>query len=204
METNLKIYTGQAAKVLNFLKGGCTPAQAAQAVGVSEPYVSQLCAEEDFQKQIAQKLQHDFEQALETDKNLDEIEHLLTKKIKQLVPYMIGLDDVLKTFRVVNQSNRKLGAKINPAEGNNGVGVKTITLLLPKIIINNFITNPNSEVVAIDDRNLVTLNSSSIDSLAKKVMEEETIDILTEQIPKMQLSKLKVPNVQPKDKWDNL
>jgi hypothetical protein len=204
MEQNLKIYTGNAAKVLNFLKGGCTPVQAASATGVSIGYVSQLCAEPDFQAQIAQKLQQDFEKAIETDKNYDEVEYLLSQKLKQLAPMMLGLDDILKSIKVVNSLKKKTAPSINAGQENTGNSAKPVTLVLPSVVVNNFIMNPNSEVVEVDGLNLVTLNSNSIDSLARKVIEEEVSDIQNEPIPKLKYSPSEVVNAQSKDKWGNL
>jgi hypothetical protein len=205
MEQNLKIYTGQAAKVLNFLKGGCTPIQAAQAVGVTIGYVSQLCKEEDFQAQIAQKLQADFEKAIETDKNLDEIEHTLSDKLKKLVPFMVGLDDILKTMKVVQGQKRKVAPSINPGQDSGGSGAKIVTLVLPKVLVQNFITNPNSEIVAVDGKEMITLNSQSLDSLAKRVLDEEVIENTNMVIPKLEYSQPKAQNVKSnEDKWGNL
>src|SRR5260221_1337798 len=79
-----KEYTGVAGRVLKFLCGGCTPIQAANACGVSESLVSQLCAEEEFQKQIEEKLSKDFERAIQIDHNYNGDAKLLFPKLRQI------------------------------------------------------------------------------------------------------------------------
>lgn len=202
----LKIYTGQAARVLKFLQGGCNEAQAAEAVGVTPGYVSQLVAEPDFKAQMAAKLQKDFEEAIETDKNYATVELEISRKLKQLTPYVLGLDDMLKTIKVVNAAKRKVAPIINPGgTGADGTGIKTVRLILPQVTVQNFIVNPNSEVVAVNDLRLATLNASSIDSVVREIEDAEIIEQQSQPIPKLNytLPEKVLKNV-PKDKYGDL
>lgn len=207
MEKNLKIYTGQAAKILNYLKGGCTQAQAALATATTEGYVSQLCAEEDFQAQIAKVITADFKRAIETDENYEEVEHILSKKLREMAPMILNLDDALKTSKIVNSMKRKMAPAINPNQGGQD-GNKFVTLVLPQVVINNiqnnFITNPNNEVVQVGDMDMLTLNSNSIDGLAAQVNDKQLAQIQTEPVPKIEFSRNGVTVEQRKDKYANL
>lgn len=208
MATELKTYTGVAARILKFMSGGCTSSQAANAVGCDESYARQLLMEPDFKAQIAQHLQQSFESAIETDKNYEHVELEMSKRLKSLVPYVISLDDTLKTIKVLNGITKKTGnANSSNTDGINST--KPVTLMLPSVIINNFVINPNSEVVEIDGTELYTLNSNSIDAL---VIENELKQIefdKTQPLPKLDINPKQVANAKRnqsprEDKWGNL
>lgn len=205
----LKIYTGQAAKILKFLQGGCNEAQAAEAVGVSPSYVSQLCAETDFKAQIAAKLQEDFENAIETDKNYAYVELMTSRKLKELSGYILGLDDLLKTTKILNGNKRKVSNGNTPGQpgGTNTTNI-TVQLVIPRAAVQEFVINPNSEVVQSNGRDLVTLNASSLDAL---VASSNITDI--EMPPKIENKQSKPsyaepvkvsPNGNSKDKYAEL
>lgn len=205
---HLKIYTGQAAKVLKFLQNGCTETQAAEAVGVTLGYVSQLCQEPDFREQIGDKLQQDFEAAIETDKNYAEVELEISRRLKKMTPFILSLDDLLKTTRVLSTVKKKVAPAVNPgSNGDSNNPSRSVKMILPQITINNnFIVNPNSEVVAIGDRQLTTLNANSIDALAQRVMEAEIVTEQSQPLPKIEfrLPEKVAKHVSHKDKYSDL
>lgn len=195
MDTNLKIYQGLSAKILNYLKGGATRAQTALALGCDVSTIDHLMQEDDFRGQVEKYITKNFQDAVELDKNLLETEVELAKKIKNFLPLLINLDDVLKTFRVVNGAKKALVRDISPSGAQDVNTQKPVTLILPKVIINNFIMNPNSEIVEVDGTQLVTLNSSSLDGLIAtqqiedaRILEETPVLNIPELIPNLQLT----------------
>ena len=80
-----------------------------------------------------------------------------------------------------------------------------VKLMLPQVIINNFQISPNSEVVAIDGRELVTLNSNSIDSLvAESQINQDKKQLQTITTPNFMKVLSNVQPNQTKDKWGDL
>jgi len=171
-----KEYTGVAGRVLKFMCGGCTPVQAANACGVTESFVSQLCTEEDFQKQIEEKLSKDFEVAIQIDKNYTEVEERLSKRLNEMTSYMTNVDQITRTLKTVSAIPKKVQPRIplNP-ESEQGA-IAPVSLAIPIIAKNVFIVNPNSEVVSLNGKELVTLNSKSLDSLLQGRRERVTIE----------------------------
>lgn len=210
----LKIYTDKAARVLKFMQGGCTESQAAEAVGVTLGYVSQLCQESDFKEQIGVKLQEDFEAAIETDKNYAEVELEMSRKLKKMAPYVLTLDDMLKTAKIINSTKKKVAPAVNPGQVSPNNGTKTIRMILPiQVINNNFIINPNSEVVAVGDRELTTLNANSIDAVSRRILDQAELEDKSKPIPKIDfqtsitremVKENATPSGRNKDKYGNL
>lgn len=192
-----KIYTGLAARVLSLMSAGCTQVQAAHALGVTEAYISQLMAEEDFRHQIAETIQKDFEKTIAIDNNYLEIEKQLSDKLKNAVGYMHSPDQLLKTLRFVNDAKRKsgVGAAVNGGTNGHSVpgGPHTVNLILPTVIMKDFVLNPNNEVVAVDGKDLSTLNSESLNSLvAKRTQARQALTLEQETT--------RIPNIVPKRK----
>ncbi len=171
-----KEYTGVAGRVLKFLCGGCTPIQAANACGVSESLVSQLCAEEDFQKQIEEKLSKDFEAAIQIDDNYNEVEKLLSKRLRDMTGYMTNVDQITRTLKTVSAIPKKVQPKVPLNAESNQMAIAPVSLAIPIVAKNVFIVNPNQEVVSLNGKNLVTLNSKSLDSLLQERRERVTIE----------------------------
>lgn len=171
-----KQYTGIAARLLNILGSGtCSQVQAAQAVGVDPSFVSQLCAEEDFQVQIAEKLKKGMEVAIETDNNYAAIEKELSDRLRALAPWIQSPDQVIRTLKFVNEAKKKVQVNpaVNPGEGTERN--KAVRLLIPVVVKQTFITNPNNEIVQVDGRDLVTLNSNSMQELLKEKLTIEDV-----------------------------
>lgn len=192
-----KTYTGLAARILSLLSGGCTQVQAAHALGVSEAYVSQLMAEDDFKHQIAENIQKDFEKSIAIDNNYLEIEKQLSDKLKTQIGFMHNPDQLIKTLRFVNDAKRKsgIGAAVNGGTNGHSVpgGPVTVNLILPKVVVQDFVLNPNNEVVSVDGKELSTLNSESLNTLvAKRTSEKKALTYDAEQT--------RLPNILPKKK----
>lgn len=171
-----KEYTGVAARILKFMCGGATPTQAASACGVDESYVYSLAREEDFQAQIAEKLSKDFELAAQIDENYNEVEKVLSKRLRDVIGYMTNADQIARILKTISAIPKKIQAKV-PLNSDSGAGaVAPVSLLLPIVAKNVFIVNPNQEVVQLNGKDLVTLNSKSMDSLLQEKRERVTIE----------------------------
>lgn len=171
-----KEYTGVAGRILRFMCGGATAIQAANACGVSESYVSQLASEESFQSQIAEKLSKDFEVAAQIDENYQEIEKLLSKRLRDVTSYMTNVDQITRTLKTVSAIPKKVQPKVPLNSETGGGAVTPVSLAIPIVAKNVFIVNPNSEIVSLNGKELTTLNSKSLDSLLSEKRERVTIE----------------------------
>jgi hypothetical protein len=190
---NKKEYTGTAGRILKYLSSGCNDVQAATACGVDPSYVAQLKAEPDFQEQISEALRKSLVDAKEVDDNYAEIERLASKKLRDLMHYANSMDQLLKIAKFANEAKKKL-TPIGPLNGEHVSDIAPVRLAIPYILHQTFVVNPNQEVVKVGERNLSTLNSRSMESIAKQYREVLTIEAKPESI--------KISN--GKDKWSDL
>lgn len=176
VERELKKYEGKAARALKLMIAGCKQDQVAKALGVTPGLVSQWCAEEDFQIQLTQDIKKGFERSLSIDDTWDDIEDKLQRKLSSMVDIFVTPEQVLRALKLANEANRKTQHS-KPLEGSGdssqGSSAGSVKLILPIVIKNQFVVNPQNEVVQVDDRNMITLNSASITTLVNEHLARE-------------------------------
>lgn len=167
-----KVYTGVAARAMKLQAGGANQRETANALGVDETLISQFNSEQDYKDQLHALVAAAFKNAQEIDENYQEIEHTLSKRLKELTAYMMNPDQVLRTLKFANEAKRKIGS--NPANtngsynGGDGNKLTPAILLLPVAIKREFVLNPNNEIVGVDETELVTLNSSALNAMVAR------------------------------------
>jgi hypothetical protein len=169
---NLKKYTGAAGRILSLMIGGAKQEEAAKAVGVSQQYVSELFAEEDFKLQILAASRDVSEKALKIDTDLLDIEAMLTERLKAHAGLTSDANTTLRMLKYVNEAKRRSamnsGNFTGPgANGHGGTGTAgtSVTIVIPQFIQQQFVINPNSEIVGVGDRALSTINSQSLNKM---------------------------------------
>lgn len=173
MQVNLvkkerKIYTGQAARVMKLLGTGCLPVEAARACGCDESYVSQLKSEPDFVEQVGELVAITMAQQSEIDGNYLETEKILSKRMREQANLMFNPDQILRTLKFANEAKRKVPTAFTPQGEGSGTALKPVVLMLPAVLIQKFVVNPNNEIVQVEGQELLTLPSAQIKPLVEK------------------------------------
>lgn len=154
-----KHYDGNAGRALDMLGNGLTPAACAQALGISESYVSQLLSDEEFSKQVTAKRFTNLQKHAERDNSYDELEDKLLTKMSDLLPFMHKPMEVLRALQIINGAKRRSAGS---TQDNVTVHSTIVTLQLPQMIQNKFIKNSNNQVISAGDQELVTIDSSQL------------------------------------------
>lgn len=188
-----KEYLGTAGRILKYLCAGCNEVQAATACGVDPSFVSQLKQEPEFVEQIAEALRKSLVDAKEIDDNYNEIEKVAAKKLRDLMGYMQSPDQLLRVAKFANEAKKKL-TPVGAMNGEQVSDIAPVRLMLPTILVQQYIVNPNQEVVKVGETNLTTLNSKSMETMVRKHRET----VLIESKPEKEV----IPN--GKDKWSDL
>lgn len=164
--------TGNKAKILEMLGKGLTPAIVSSAVGISESYISQLLADEEFAKEVTNLRFANLQKHSDRDATYDSIEDKLLKKLEDVLPYMVRPGEILKSLQIVNGAKRR-GAD-TAAHSINTQNNTIINLMLPKHVISTFATNISGQVVEAEHTNpdgskdiqsLVTMPSGNVKGL---------------------------------------
>lgn len=171
-----KTYSGIAARVLKLMCNGVTQSQAANSLGIDDTYVSQLASEADFKAYIADALTKSAQDAIDIDSSWVEIERTAVDKLKKLLAYEMNPDRLLRVAKEANIAKRKV--PLTPLGNDVPSELAPVRLQMPAILVREFIVNPNNEVVALGDQGLVTLNSSSMNSLLEESRKRKQLEVL--------------------------
>lgn len=146
------------SRLLKLLGSGIAPAQAASACGVTESYVSQCMAEEEFKNEVLELRYASLQKYNERDTNIDSLEDTLIEKIKDLIPLMTRPMEAIKAFQVINAAKRR-----GQSAPESIVNQQTIVQInMPVSLINKFRVNSTNQVVSVGNQNLVTMQSGTL------------------------------------------
>jgi len=176
-----KIYSGAALRVMKLLGNGVLQVEAARACGVGEAFVSQLMAESDFISQVNEIVSRNFALQSEIDNNYVEVEKKLSERLLKNSELIYGTDQMLRVLKFANEAKRKTA----PVHQNNGSGspdgtgnLKPVVLILPTVVVREFVLNPMNEIVGINGSELATLPSAQLPNLVTKHREELAKELL--------------------------
>lgn len=151
-------------KVKELLGSGLTVEVTADALGVTQGYISQLLAEEDFKSEVIALKTKNLTANSERDKKIDSIEDGLIDQLSEAVENraIYKPREILSAFAVVNAARRR-GV---PAQAAVGLQQLVVNLQLPAAVVTRFSTTAQGEVidVTVDDRKqtLITMPSGQL------------------------------------------
>lgn len=162
-----KKYTGTAERILNFMGSGMKAEQSAEACGVTAGFVSQLWDESDFREQVELLRLKGVSDGIDIDNNYYQTEKLLAKRLHSMASTITDPDKMLRVLKYVNEAKKKvpIGNTDLHDESN---PMKVVKLVLPPILQQTFILNPNKEVIEIDGQNLITMTPTGLKELVNR------------------------------------
>lgn len=132
----------------------------ASAIGCDQSYISHLMADEHFSMEVVALRTKALQEHNQRDRKINDIEDQLIDKLHDAVEtnaiYKPG--DILRSFAVVNNARRR-GV---PAQQSAHVQNTVVNLILPPVLVRQFLTDSRNEVVEVDGQTLVTMPSSSL------------------------------------------
>ena len=195
VSTTEKTFTGNAGRILELLGNGLSPEIVATAAGVSPSFISQLLSTEEFATQVTALRFKNLQEDTARDKRYGKIEDELLNKMEDLLPMMYKPMEVLRAITVINGAKRRGASAPETQHINNTV----VNLVMPRTILQQFITNANNQVVEVvsspsqeassqealpkqDRKTLVTMPSGQLESwmkARKEVQHETNVSLLT-------------------------
>lgn len=163
------------SRALALLGQNLDPKVVASATGVSVSRISQLLSDPEFADQVAELRYKNLSAATERDDKYNKLEDQLLEKLEESLYAFSNPAMILKGLKVVNDAQRR-GATA-PAQIEKQA--ETVTLTMPVTILNQFVTNVNNQVIKAGLQELVTVQSSQMNSLLKASHEP----VLLERIP---------------------
>lgn len=167
-------------KLMGLLGKGYTQAQAAQATGVSEGFVSQLLSEDWFAEEVQKLRFAALAKHQGLDEKYDDFEEVLLEKLKKMAGLLVKPKDIASVLNIVNKATRKSVTNTGPSTLTQNI----VNLTIPVALANKFVTNANNQVVEVTDGDgrsqaLVTIASGQLEGLSREagaVRELERLD----------------------------
>lgn len=162
--------TSTEERALALLGQGLGAEVVASAVGVSPSRISQLISDPEFAAKVAELRFSNLVKHNARDEKYDKLEDKLLDKMENLLPFMMKPFEVLKAISVINSAKRRGISTPEQITGQQTV----IPLTLPVAILQNFSAkniqvNIHNQVIKAGDQELVTVQSSRMDSLVSQL-----------------------------------
>lgn len=152
-------------RALVLLGQGIDPETVASAVGRDRSWISQLISDPEFSAQIAELRFAALSKHNVRDGKYDEFEDTLLEMLKDCLPFMMHKPwMILKAITTINSANRRGASAPSTLSKPSDV----VQLVMPTIIMQKFVTNINQQVIKAGEQELVTVQSSSMESLLKQ------------------------------------
>lgn len=149
-------------KILSLLGNGLPPETVALAVGCDPSYISQLLADETFREEVQLARLKNLTEATNRDREYDKLEDELLGKLKDSLGFLIKPRDILTALAIINKAERRGAPPVEQTLVNNTI----VNLTLPDKVRMEFTTNSDHQVVAVNGRSMLTLESNKLTTLA--------------------------------------
>lgn len=150
--------------ICDLLSQGATPSQTALALGISESYVSQLCAQEDFQLEVAQRKLALSEQDLAYDEKLDRVEGKFLDRLDEKAGFA-NLQQSMQAFKILNGARRRRDVGVQHQQNLTGT---VVVLQLPTTMVPRYVLNKQSEIVDVEGTTMVSASPQGVEEMMRE------------------------------------
>lgn len=147
---------------MSLLAQNVAPSQVASSIGVSESYISQLMAEEDFAAELGKLKVQSTEADRNFDNDLDGAEAQLLSNIVKRAEFL-NIQQSLVAFRILNQAQRRQDRKRQVVEQTGTV----VNITLPTVVVPHYVLNGQSEIVEVEGKTMISATATQIDQTAR-------------------------------------
>jgi len=158
-------------KILSLLGTGLPPETVALAVGCDPSYISQLLSNEAFREEVQLARLQNLTEATNRDSEYNKLEDELLGKLKDSLGFLIKPRDILTALAIINKAERRGAPPIEQTLVNNTI----VNLVLPQKVRMEFTTNSDHQVVAVNNRSMLTLESNRLTTLAERVRDKTVL-----------------------------
>lgn len=144
---------------------GVPASTVAASLGISNARISQLLSDEAFAARVAELRYNNLAKHNERDGKADSIEDMLLEKIEESIPLVHRPMELTKMYQVLNGAKRRGTSTPEAMIEKQSI----VQLVVPIQIINKFQANTQGQVVTVGEQNLLTIQSGSLDGLAKEM-----------------------------------
>lgn len=163
------------SQIIALAEAGISNTLIAARCEVSESYVSQVLAENSIKSKVLEAQLSLLDERTKRDARYDEIEDTLLTKLKSKLPDIYKPQDILRSLVAINRAERRGATSQQLAELANKKESSTIAIELPERIRTRIIKSASREIISVNERAMVTMDSRL---LLEEVTSTDEIDPL--------------------------
>lgn len=161
-------------RIIDLLGQNIQQSLVAQAVGVTDSYISQLLVEEGVIEAIAARKAGRLEAAIKKDDSIESLELAALEIVRAKLPFTKSSLEAVRVFQVLNTARKAAQA----SQGADSAGVQIVQITLPRAANVMIQMNAQNQVIEVAGRSMATLPSRSLPALAKDIIEAEHLAAL--------------------------
>ena len=146
------------SRALSLLGSGVSAEQTAAALGCSPSRISQLLSADDFSSKVRELRFSALSAHSERDARYDSLEDKLATRLENFLPMLMKPMELVKSLQVVNSLKRRGHSSLDSIQQQQTV----VSLQLPSIVVNKFVTNIQNQVIQAGGQELLTIQSSAL------------------------------------------
>lgn len=148
-------------QALELLAQGIPASQVAEVIGVTESYVSQLLADEDFAAQLSSLKVESAKKDKEYDDKLDQAEEDFLDRIVER-SRMANLQQSMQGFKLLNSAKRR---RDSARGAGTGQPQTVVNITLPVAVMPTYILNQQSEIVEVEGKTMVSATPKRLEEI---------------------------------------
>lgn len=148
-------------QALELLAQGIPASQVAEVIGVTESYVSQLLADEDFAAQLSTLKVESAKKDKEYDDKLDQAEEDFLDRIVER-SRMANLQQSMQGFKLLNSAKRR---RDSARGAGTGQPQTVVNITLPVAVMPTYILNQQSEIVEVEGKTMVSATPKRLEEI---------------------------------------
>lgn len=148
-------------KIIDLLGRNNSAVVVAQALGVTESYVSQIASDPEAAARISELRFASMQKYNDLDDKYNDIEDKLLDKLKESLVFVQRPGELVKSLQVINAAKRRgqTSPDINP------VRQTIVSIVLPTQLVQRFTVNAANQVIKAGEQTLLTMPSAQVGSL---------------------------------------
>lgn len=155
-------HSTHSAKLLEFLKNGVTPTEAALALGITPGAVTQLMDTPEVSTELQKIREEQLKKSATIDAKYDDLEIKLLNQLDRVTPLLMRPLEIAKVLGTVNAAKRRGVAHTTESKP-----ATILQLNIPVALQAKFVVNATNQVVEAGAQTLVTMPSANIAKLAE-------------------------------------
>ena len=163
--------------VKKLLAAGFSRIKVADMLNLKQGFIDTLLKDTKFAAEVEKEVTRRALGNIERDDRIDSLHDEVLTRMEDVVPYLEKPAMVLKAFQLINGAKLERD-KRNLEQGTGGNAGKVVNIILPSHLMVHAVqheVNANNEVVIVDSKPMVTMNSKEVTKLVDKAKAAETV-----------------------------